>query len=214
MNYPPGMTLRPLDGWPKAFTSDRKPSRFEAKFSDTLELLGRELRMIDPDDRYYPPSVLQIALREQDLRRTDGMPRVQAVTAHPGVILNIEPRNRPAVSFPCDTFTHWHGNLRAIALTLEPLRKIDRYGVADTGQQYRGWQAIEAPQQKPVTELVAFLAAVADEPTPVADTSPENLRRIHRRAQRNAHPDRNSGSRLTWNEVEHIADQLRRMGWL
>ena len=220
--YPPNMTLRPLDGWPLEFTAERKRSRFESSFSATLELLDRELGLIDPTDRHHPPSILQIALREQDFRR-DGMPRAGSVTEHPGVILNIEPRNRPALSYPCDTFTHWHDNLRAIALTLEALRKIDRYGTTQTGQQYRGWQAIEARQASydSVTMACQALARIAwpnertecrEEWAPKIATDPEIARNTYRKARSNAHPDRNDGDQTLWNTVEASAEVLRRSG--
>lgn len=207
--YPPGMTLRPLDGWPTQLTAERRRAPFQATFTDTLELLERELRMLDPKDGRYPPSVLQIALREQDFR-LDGMPRANSYPEHPGVILNIEPRQRPALSFPCDTFDHWHSNLRAITLTLEALRKIDRYGVTQTGQQYTGWLAIEAPKAS-AKDLIDFLARVADMPPP---SSPDGITLAYRKARANAHPDRNAGDREQWDAVERAADQLRRMDWL
>lgn len=39
----------------------------------------------------------------------------------------------------------WLDNLRAIVMTLEALRGIDRWGVASSGEQYRGWAALPAP---------------------------------------------------------------------
>jgi hypothetical protein len=220
--YPPNMTLRPLDGWPLDFTAERKRSRFESSFSATLELLDRELGLIDPTFRHYPPSVLQIALREQDFRR-DGMPRAGSVTEHPGVILNIEPRNKPALSFPCDTFTHWHDNLRAITLTLEALRKIDRYGVTQTGQQYRGWQAIEAPRPPSSGRVIGaahflILAAFPDQngdieqwARNIADLT-TGCHNVYRKARANSHPDRHNGDRTLWNDVEAAAAVLRTAG--
>lgn len=221
MNYPPGMTLRPLTAWPTEFTHERKRSRFESSLSDTIALLDRELRLLDPDDRCYPESVLQLALEERDFR-IDGMPRANATPRHPGVILNIEPRNRPALSFPCDTFTHWHDNLRAIALTLEALRKVDRYGVTQTGQQYRGWHAIEAkPSVDATTAACVVLARIAwpnenDERQAnwahKIATDPEIGRNTYRQAKAKAHPDRHNGDRALWEQVEGAADVLRRNG--
>lgn len=221
--YPPGMTLRPLTGWPHEFTAERTRGRFDSSLTETLELLKRELRMLQPTSHTFPDSVLQLALREQDFRRTDGMPRAGSVPTHPGVILNIEPRDRPPLSFPCDTFTHWHANLRAIALTLEALRKIDRYGATETGQQYRGWQAIEAKASSSdqVAAACRVLARVAW-PTYETDAyaewaskiaaDPEIGRHTYRRARRNAHPDRNSGDQALWNQVEAAAEVLRAAG--
>lgn len=213
MNYPPGMTLRPLDAWPGMFTVDRRRARFESSMSDTIGLLERELRLLDPKDTQYPPSVLQLALREQDFR-IDGMPRANAYPAHPGVIVSIEPRNRPALSFPCDTFDRWQDNLRAIALTLEALRKIDRYGVTQTGQQYRGWQAIEATPAAlrfSVGSAIEFLAGMADMPEPA---SRDGIAAVYRKARAKTHPDRNAGLRTLWDQVEAAAAVLRDGGYL
>jgi hypothetical protein len=222
MNYPPGMTLRPLDGWPNLLTPTRRRAPFKSSFGDTVTMLKRELRMLDPDDPKWPDSVLQVALREKDFR-LDGMPRANVVHEHPGVILNIDSRTRKSLSFPCDTFMHWHDNLRAIALTLEALRKVDRYGVTQTGQQYRGWQAIEP---KPatidaVTSACIVLARVAwpnenDEAqarwaSKIA-TDSEIRRNTLRQARVRAHPDKHNGDGALSNQVEGAADVLRRSG--
>ena len=67
-DYPTGMTLRPIHQWPGQLTQNRRASAFSAKFSDTLELLRRELRLLEPESRHYPRTVLQIAMDEKDFR--------------------------------------------------------------------------------------------------------------------------------------------------
>lgn len=53
-----------------------------------------------------------------------------------------------AVSIPCDAFDGnrrspaWQANVRAIALGLEALRRVERYGIAPRGEQYTGWKAL------------------------------------------------------------------------
>ena len=212
INYPPRMTLRPIDVWPRHETRTRQRSQFSANWSATLDLLDRETFHLG-DGRRHPDSVLQIALRERDFRITDGMPRANSVPSHPGVILSIESAKGP-LSFPCDKFDRWQDNLRAIALGLEALRKVDRYGITPGDEQYQGWRAIEA---KPANgfpnaaEALAFLAnsAAWDRPPDPAESAA-----IYRRARAEAHPDRNSGARELWDRVESAADQLRAAGWL
>jgi hypothetical protein len=212
MNYPPHVTLRPITAWPMEFTRFRRRAPFRSSFSDTIGLLERELRLLDPDDPNWPTSVLQIALREQDFR-LDGMPRASAVTEHPGVILNVESRNKPPLSFPCDTFTHWHDNLRAIALTLEALRKVDLYGVTQTGQQYRGWQAIEATASSATPRAaLELLCGIAGIPADSDDGHDSPL--VYRKARHAAHPDRHNGDQALWNQVETAGKALRAAGWL
>lgn len=208
--YPPNMTLRPIESWNGTFTSPRQRSRFGAKFSDTLDLLTRELRLLDPKSHGYPDTVLQMALREEDFR-LDGLPRSTACPDHPGIILNITRRNGDHLSFPCDTFTDWKDNLRAVALTLEALRKINRYGVSNTGQQYTGWKAIEAPSSSPAshaaTEAAAFLWKTAEMPEDLCPilkmkSDKDLTRKVIRAARKNAHPDRNGGDHDLWSLVE------------
>lgn len=210
-NYPPCMVLRPIEHWPTTRNVSRRDAPFRAALGNTLALLDREMRCIDPDDPEYPPSVLQVALRERDFR-VDGMPRADAKPEHPGVILSVEPRGRPAVSFPCDTFWHWHDNLRAIVLTLEALRKMDRYGVTQNGQQYRGWHAIESrattvDARSAACSLIARVAWPNERPEQQGEwankiaTDPEIARTTYRQARAKAHPDRHNGDRWIWDQI-------------
>lgn len=218
-NYPPGMILRPIDHWPHGLTYDRRRSNFSAPWADTIDKLGRELWYLGKGNT-DAPAVLQIALREQDFR-IDGMPRANAVAAHPGVILNIE-SSKGALSFPCDTFTRWQDNLRAITLGLEALRKVERYGITQTGQQYRGWQAIEA-KATPITQTAAGAAvhlakAAQGNDDSVSDWAhrilhdPETARNTYRKARANTHPDRHGGDQTAWDAVEAAAEILRAAG--
>lgn len=227
-DYPPGMTLRPIDAWPGQSTAERRPAPFDSSWRSTMELLTRELRALGPYGLssvgglyHYPKSILQIALRERDFR-IDGMPRANAVPSDPGVILNIEPKGKPPLSFPCDTFTRWQDNLRGIALGLEALRKLDRYGITQTGQQYRGWQAIEAkPSVDVISAACSTIARIAwpnerpefrDEWSAKIATDPDIGRSTFRKARGNAHPDANGGAQLLWDELETAAEALRASG--
>jgi hypothetical protein len=39
----------------------------------------------------------------------------------------------------------WQANVRAVALAMQALRAVDRYGVTKRGEQYVGWKALGAP---------------------------------------------------------------------
>lgn len=209
-DYPPGMTLRPIEQWPLDFTRNRRRSQFSATWTATVKQLDTELRHLGEDRR--APSVLQIAMREQDFRLRDGMPRASAVPEHPGVILNVESRHG-ALSYPCDTFTRWQDNLRAIALGLEALRRVDRYGITQTGQQYRGWQAIEAAAPQFTADTAeAFIRGIADNEGDGLDLNV--LAQVYRRVKGISHPDRNGGDQAQWDRVEAAATVLRAAGRL
>ncbi|MCV7230703.1 molecular chaperone DnaJ [Mycolicibacterium komossense] len=206
-DYPAGMTLRPIEVWPRSETRTRVRAPFSASWSSTLDLLDRELVCLGDGGR-RAPSILQIAMRERDFR-LNGLPRANSVPAHPGVILNVE-SNKGPLSMPCDKFDRWKDNLRAISLSLEALRRVDRYGTTPGNEQYRGWQAIEAPKQSP-KQLIEFLAGVADMPPP---SSADGIALAYKTARRKSHPDRNDGDQSLWDIVERAAGQLRREGWL
>src|SRR6185503_13040226 len=70
-------------------------------------------------------------------------PRARAVVRHPGVIVTFDSKFGP-LSYWTDRYTDWEANLRAIALALQALRAVDRYGVAKRGLQYRGYKRLHA----------------------------------------------------------------------
>jgi hypothetical protein len=210
-DYPARMTLRPIDQWPGTETRNRERSQFSAPWSATLELLDRELFNLGRG-RQYPDSILQIALRERDFR-IDGMPRANAVPSHPGVIVNVESTKGP-LSFPCDKFDRWKDNLRAIALGLEALRKIDRYGITPGNEQYRGWQAIEARPAAAFETAQAALDFLGTVAAPGHGPWEQvHARGLYRDARAATHPDR-GGDRETWDRVEAAGAVLRAAGWL
>lgn len=210
MNYPPNMTLRPLITWPRDLTRNRKRSPFSATWSATMSDLHRELRHLGGGTR-YPESVLQIALREQDFRKTDGMPRANSIPEHPGVILNVETGKGP-MSMPCDKFDRWQDNLRAITLSLEALRRIDRYGTTPGDEQYRGWLAIEQRAEfDSAKAAIKLLADLAEMPPP---SSEDGIAAAYKAARRKTHPDRNGGDQSLWDSAERAATYLRAAGFL
>lgn len=182
MNYwPDGMKVQPIVEWPGVLTRDRVRSNFSSTQSATLQVLRRELDQLGAKD-----VLLQIAIPREAFR-LDGFPRSTAKPAHPGLILTLDSKFGP-LSYPCDTFTRWEDNLRAIALALEALRKVDRYGVTKRGEQYRGFLAIEgaAPAESFVSRsaAVTFLWALV----PDVDMS-TSLASMIRLAKRATHPD-------------------------
>lgn len=147
--------FRPIDAWPGAETRDRQWSRFKASWPQTKKLLYHELEQLQAKN-----IVCQIAMREQDFR-IDGSPRANAKASHPGVILSFDSKFGP-LRYPCDTFTEWQDNVRAIALAMEKLRAVDRYGVTRRGEQYAGWKALPASTAELVMTVDRAARVVAD----------------------------------------------------
>lgn len=176
-------SVRPINGWPGSPTRNRRRSTFKASYSDSEDLLGRELAQIRGKS-----VVLEIDIRPQDLR-LDGTLRVSARPQGPRVILYAETKHGPLM-MPCDTFTDWRDNVRAIALSLEALRKVDRYGCAMRGEQYRGWTAIPASTGGGLPTIDAAWALLQKESGVDAETKEgTTARRLYILASKRAHPD-------------------------
>lgn len=134
---------RALERWPvtrKATPADERSSgqAFKAKYDTIMSDFESELQWIDARD-----PVVSIDMDPRMLRRS-GEPYASAQTlSTPGIVLHFTDKDGRDVSFACDKYRTWLGNLRGISLTLTALRSVDRYG-ATAGEQYRGFTAIPA----------------------------------------------------------------------
>lgn len=201
--------IEPMPRWPYRDTAEqqRKPNPFRAKFDDTLRFLEDELDRLDVTGAV----AVRVVAHEADVRR-DGMLRARAQVLHPGVALSFHSTTAGDLTYPCDQFygryygeADWQVNLRAIALGLEALRMLDRYGIAGRGEQYAGWRAIDAAPAKPrfvsAAEARQWLRDLVATEMTVNDAS------LLRLGAREAHPDHNSGKRDLW-DVYELARQL------
>ena len=191
-DWPSSLTVGPIGIWPGQLRrrEERRASSFSAKLSDTTAVLNREIYNLVDTRAQQESAVLLIAIPASRFR-LDGKPYADAKADHPGVIFSIDSRHGH-LSYPCDTFITWQDNLRAIALALEALRKVDRYGVTKRGEQYSGFLALEATATPAgfatADEALAWLVELATwAPTfPGGDVIPTAVLRA---AQRKAHPD-------------------------
>lgn len=188
--------IRPLGSWdgPRTPAGARRPRfQFRALWGQTLELLEYELEQLAATD-----IVLEADFREQDLRM-DGMPRANARPPQdPAVRLAFESKHGHLV-YQADGYDVWQHNIRAIALGLQALRAVDRYGITSRAQQYDGWRQIEAPSTGTLTgyrdafKAIAALAglgpAEAESAVRQFEVDPTVIRDLYRRALRAAHPD-------------------------
>jgi hypothetical protein len=209
-DYPSSLDVRPLTTWPGKLTRPhhRQRSPFSAPLRSTLSILDRELFQLGAE---HP--VLEVAI-EAGQFRLDGRPRSTARAEHPGVVLSLPMTSVGALRYATDLFVTWQDNLRAIALGLEALRKVDRYGITRRGEQYAGFKALPSGIAMPATsavesmtieEAARLLASACDTgydgPSLLA-SGPTAWRGQYRSAAKTHHPDV-GGSRAAWDQVEH-----------
>jgi hypothetical protein len=205
-DYPASLDVRPLTAWPGTLTPaiKRERSLFSATLRNTLTILDRELWQLGAK---HP--VLEVAI-EPGQFRLDGRPRATAKAEHPGVVLSLPTTDVGALRYATDRYLTWQDNLRAIALGLEALRKVDRYGITRRGEQYAGFKALPSGIPMPagpmtVDEAASVLADLASgrvnvSPDKLID-SPEMGVLAYRVAARKHHPDV-GGDRATWDRLE------------
>ncbi len=174
-DYPPDLQVRPLTSWPGELTRERIRSPFSAPFRSTITLLRKELGAIDATT-----PVMEVAIPPEQFR-IDGRPRATAKASHPGVVLSLPRTSVGPLRYATDRYTTWQENLRAIALGMEALRRVERYGITRRGEQYTGFRAIESGDITSREDALAFLTRHA----PGAGSDQDR----YRVAARRLHPD-------------------------
>lgn len=181
--------VRPLQDRDWLRTGPRHISRFDSTWTSTTSMMGRELRHLGATE-----VVIMCDCTEADLR-IDGQLRANARLASPAVAIAFESTKGP-LQFRCDRYISgpyrnsmlpWQHNVRAIALTLEALRAVDRYGATSSGQQYTGYRQIEARSTslKEAQETLLIMA----EGLQVNVGEPIDWPRVLKLAVRATHPD-------------------------
>jgi hypothetical protein len=214
------LTYRPIKVWPAGWDPQKPPtegSPFTSTWSSTLDLLQRELSQLRATE-----ASIQLDVKAGSLRVDGGM-RADAKVGYPGVILTIVTRKHGTLTYACNRFAGggrwtsgsgytptpgWQNNVRAIALGLEALgleallealglealRKVERYGIADRGQQYAGWAelptGIAMGRAMSVEEAAAFILEHAEQDwSAEVEADPFFALAIFKEAAKKLHPD-------------------------
>jgi hypothetical protein len=182
----------------------RQGSAFKMTYDKTLDLLEHELRQLRAH------SITIEAGFKLDQIRNDGWPVSRAIPSHPGVVLYFKNGKGQDLRFPSGRYHTYQANLHAIALTLESLRAIDRYGVTLEHQQYIGFM-LEAPKKLSVEEAAAFIQINCDHVASVQGivANREAFTDAYRTAAKRLHPDApGSANEHLWNLLQQAREVL------
>lgn len=131
-------TWRPLPAWPYA-EQQRRPATYRVGYDRTLKDLDAEISLLEGSEL-----IIGVVVTEANIR-IDGQLRQDARPSHPGVEVSFEVPDGRRLTFHTDVHNEWRDNLRAIALGLESLRAVQRYGITTgLGEQYAGFAALTA----------------------------------------------------------------------
>lgn len=167
------------EGRPRTEDWRRQHSKFDASFARARDEVQRQVKLLA--GRYTDNGLVistNIALRR------DGLPLAgQAQPRDPGVAVYFTYKKRQ-VCFACDRWAKIEDNMHAVALTIDALRGIDRWGTGDMVEAaFRGFTALPPPGSSArswwrVLEFIERPSSLA-----VADQAYRRLASIH-------HPDR------------------------
>ena len=217
--------FRPIERW-TGLDRVPKPGPFKVSVGRTQQDLRIELSRIGVGS-----CMIQADLHESDIR-VDGMPYARARYRSSRVVVSFEHPEQGEVAFPCGTYTDLWQNIRAIVMTLEKLRGIERDGVVQRSQQYTGFKTLPAGGSAggsvggsaivPVSSrgfasvdaAARFLIATAKvtmEPRVLARVIGDGaaLRRVFTTASTHAHPDKMDGCEQLMTRVNAARDLIR-----
>jgi hypothetical protein len=210
------LTFRPLTQWPVGRAKTPDGERVDAQFKapgkwegvgqhETRRYLGRtripvEQTYSDLDRELWAIGaedvIVQLDFADTSFRRDGSGPREDRRPYTPAVVLTFK-RDRAGYTFACDLFERWQDNLRGITLGLEGLRRLERYGIVQSGEQYRGWQALPSNATPALsTEAAAqVLCARSSFASAMIQNDRETALRAVRAARAKAHPDAGGSDR-------------------
>jgi hypothetical protein len=123
-------------GWTRTHRDDRRASAFQVSFARARDHLLRSVRLLGGVDVIVSSN---IALRR------DGLPYAnQGEPADPGIAVYWTQDNQPRV-MACDCWRTTRDNLRAVGLTVDALRAIERSGATQLLERaFTGFAALPA----------------------------------------------------------------------
>lgn len=173
----------PLDwptGWPVTPPYNRRYGHFTTNFGKARDGLLDEVRKLGGRNLIISSDV-QL--------RNDGLPRADFAKRdipNPGVAIYFQWKGK-SYAIACDKFRSVQDNMRAVGLTIESIRALERYGASSIMERaFSGFAALPAPIQMGRTcWQILDLGTPSDEGAPSTD----DIERAYRELARKYHPD-------------------------
>lgn len=196
-----------IEAYPLSWPADRpRTSRYDRKAGPSQmpggrvrQLLTKELKMMEVD---------QIVISTNVATRRDGLPYAgQREPEDPGVVLYFT-RKGSDIAISCDRWRTVDANLRAIGLTVEAIRGMERWGTEEMiDRAFTGFKALPSaivtppPSDRVKRPWWVVLGTTQDADAPT-------VKQAYRRAQATAHPDA-GGSNYDFQEVQAAYDEWK-----
>lgn len=181
------------DGKPRKQYPDR--SRFgERSIDASTQILVKELQRL---------GAINMVLSTNLRLRNDGLPYSnQAQPKDQGVAVYFVYKKQ-SMCFACDRWDRIQDNIYAVAMTIDALRSIERWGSGDMVQQaFSGFTALPAPSFKRGWWEILDVQREAQEDT---------VKRQYRMLAHEYHPDRNGGNNGKMSELNAAYDEYKNL---
>lgn len=185
-------------GWPRTEKSDRVRAHFSKQVVRSLavvrdELLN-ELKLLGADTE-------SVVINSNMRLRKDGFPvSGQAQPEDVGVVVYFDLNGQPK-AFPCDKWDRVEDNMRAISLTINALRGLDRWGskhMADAA--FQGFDALPAQSQQGWWSVLRISR----------DALTESVQTQYRSLVMKHHPDRADGDVELFHQIQSAYEEFKR----
>lgn len=188
------MSELPTEAYPLQWPAGKARAKWPEQ-SRFRVALGAAIREVQNEVRLLGGSMLVIS-SNLPLRR-DGMPYANSSQPNDrGVAVYFKYKGKP-MCFACDRWRKIEDNMHAIAMTIDALRGIERWGTGEMVQQaFTGFTALPSPEQPWQT-----LGLDTSRPTR------EQVEEAHRRLAMKHHPDR-GGSNEQMARINAARDAL------
>jgi hypothetical protein len=190
----------------------RRHARFRTTYARTLQKLQDELEKIGATEILFECSFASNQIR------LDGWPKANQAPQYNGIAVSFNHPKVGRVEYVTDRYFLWTDNLHAIALTLEALRGVERWGVVASGQQYTGFKALEAGgngstgRRGAAVWIAKLLREDPVQQKPIVDTllggPAVDQTRLIRDARKHAHPDTGGSQEM----FELLQEKLKTLG--
>lgn len=180
--------LRWPEGQPRKAWVERRNAAFKVTLAKARDHLSTELRLLDASNVVITANV--------PVRRDGTVYASVPEPLDPGVAVYFTLRGRTYV-FACDAFYKFVHNLRAIGLTVQSFRAMDRYGATEMLEQaLTAFAALPPAGRKPWHEVLSV------SPNATAEAIQQAFKRlavIH-------HPDASTGNAARMTEINAARD--------
>lgn len=204
--------FRPLPVWPHKQTVRREswPSAKSLTISKALAHLEQQLRLLGCRDVAY----IEADIDEKHIRLDGELRSTATFNSMPGCIVFATHGRLGNLRWACDGYRRLPENVRAVSMTIQNLRAIERYKCVRDNEQFRGFKALPATASQTLSldAALGVLAKYSPRIDPQTGTKAAFAQAV-RAAQAATHPDRHINDRTLWDEVERAVVVLAPVRW-